>query len=138
MPGLAPGDSGERLSWYSHEHLDSRGSGLERKTLAAAGPTASLKQGQLTRECGNPPPATSGHHTWYGDPSGRENWSNLSVGRENHGVHASSLLLLLCHMEKMVPGSSLRWAAESRDDRQTETGEDPSGDGMGKTPPLCR
>lgn len=27
-----------------------------------------------------------------------------------------------------MPGSSLRWAAEGRDDRQTET-EDPSGNG---------
>lgn len=51
----------------------------------------------------------------------------IPVGRwDNHGVHDSSLPLLLCHMEKMVPGSSFRWAAEGIDDRQTETGEDPS------------
>lgn len=50
--------------------------------------------------------------------------------RESHGVHDSSLLfLLLRHTEKMAPGSSLRWVAEGRDDRQTETGEDPSGNG---------
>lgn len=56
------------------------------------------------------------------------NWGNLSGRRENHGVLDSSLPVLLCHMEKMMPGSSLRWAAEGRDDRQTET-EDPSGNG---------
>lgn len=54
--------------------------------------------------------------------------------QESHAVHDSSLLLHLCHMEKMVPGSSLRSVAKGRDDRQTETGIPL---GMGKTPPQC-
>lgn len=121
--------AGELLSWNGHEHLDLRGSGLERKTPGSSWTDRLPKQGQQPKEWGRPAPATSGHLLQPGGPRDGGNWSNLDGRRESQGAHDSSLPLLLCHTEKMGPGSSLRWAAEGRDDRHTETGEDPSGNG---------
>lgn len=44
------------------------------------------------------------------------------------GDPTAACLLPLYHMEKMVPGSSFRWAAGGRDDRQSETGDVPTWD----------
>lgn len=87
---------------------------------------------------------TSGYHVHPGDPSAwvndldttftlgtpvRGSTGATSVwGETAMGDLTAACPLLLCHVEKMVPGPLLRWAAGGTDDRQTETGKVPTRD----------